>query len=189
MSAISYNLNIPDGPNNPSDDQPLMKINTNAIDTILAVDHVSFNANNGGTHDQVTFSSENTPAAQTDPQSVAFTAQASTLTPTKGSSSNIAQLFYRNFNSIFPLSAIKAFGLITAGPTLTSSFNADSVAFVGPQTWEVTLTTGATIGTNVIVFVTSSAGNVGQWTFTANKLSITNGAILGGEVSFVILQI
>jgi hypothetical protein len=47
---ITYNVNIPDAPNNPSNDQPLMKTNTNAIDTILGVNHVSFKLNNGGKH-------------------------------------------------------------------------------------------------------------------------------------------
>ena len=58
---VTYNKNIPDGPNNPSVDQPKMKVNTNAVDQILAVDHVSFNANGGGWHKQVTFASNNVP--------------------------------------------------------------------------------------------------------------------------------
>lgn len=47
---VAYNRDIPDAPNNPSTDQPLMKINTNAIDTLIAVDHISFNATDGGYH-------------------------------------------------------------------------------------------------------------------------------------------
>jgi len=59
--TISYNLDIPDGPNNPSNDQPKMKVNTNAIDSWTAVDHVRFSASPAGTHKQVTFSSNNVP--------------------------------------------------------------------------------------------------------------------------------
>jgi hypothetical protein len=58
MSSISYNPNIPNAPNNPSNDQPLMQENTNAIQTIWAVDHISFNSGAGltsGHHSQVTF--------------------------------------------------------------------------------------------------------------------------------------
>jgi hypothetical protein len=58
MSSISYNVNIPNAPNNPSNDQPLMQENTNAIQTIWAVDHISFNSGAGlssGHHTQVTF--------------------------------------------------------------------------------------------------------------------------------------
>ena len=47
---VAYNRDIPDAPNNPSVDQPKMKTNTNSIDTILAVDHISFNATDGGYH-------------------------------------------------------------------------------------------------------------------------------------------
>jgi hypothetical protein len=65
-SAITYNLNIPASGNNPSDDQPLMDVNTNAVNTILAVNHYSFNETNGGKHFQVdmpTQGAEPTPAS------------------------------------------------------------------------------------------------------------------------------
>jgi len=48
--SFTYNRDIPDAPNNPSADQPDMKINTNSIDDLIAVDHVSFNTLNGGYH-------------------------------------------------------------------------------------------------------------------------------------------
>lgn len=47
---MSYTLDIPNAPNNPSKDQPLMKANTNAINTLIGVDHVSFNTANSGYH-------------------------------------------------------------------------------------------------------------------------------------------
>jgi len=53
MTAIDYNNDIPDSPNNPSDDQPLMKENTNAISQYVAVDHVAFGTNGSGHHQQV----------------------------------------------------------------------------------------------------------------------------------------
>ena len=53
MPLYSYNLNIPDAPNNPSSDQPLMKTNTNNIDAIIDEDHYSFDEANGGLHRQV----------------------------------------------------------------------------------------------------------------------------------------
>lgn len=40
---MSYTLNIPGANNNPSQDQPLMRDNTNAIDSLINVDHVKFN--------------------------------------------------------------------------------------------------------------------------------------------------
>ena len=66
--SISYNLNIPNGPDNPSTDQPNMKTNTNSISSFVAVDHVGFNTgagNTSGRHLQVTFDSDNVPSLPT----------------------------------------------------------------------------------------------------------------------------
>lgn len=54
MPLFSYNNDIPDAPNNPSNDQPKMKVNTNSIDSIIDVDHYSFETNSDGWHKQVT---------------------------------------------------------------------------------------------------------------------------------------
>lgn len=64
--TFNYTRDIPDGPHNPSSDQPPMKVNTNAIDDILAVDHVSFNAANGGIHKQVNMANEASPTRLAD---------------------------------------------------------------------------------------------------------------------------
>lgn len=53
MPVITYNLGIPDAPNNPSDDQPLMKTNTNSINQWNDVDHYTFSNSNAGKHKQV----------------------------------------------------------------------------------------------------------------------------------------
>lgn len=50
MANYDYNTGIPNGPNNPSDDQPLMLINTNSIPGLVAEDHNGFGINNGGFH-------------------------------------------------------------------------------------------------------------------------------------------
>jgi hypothetical protein len=54
LSDYAYNLNIPNGPNNPSNDQPLMQTNANNIASIFGEDHVGFNSSNqrGGCHNQ-----------------------------------------------------------------------------------------------------------------------------------------
>lgn len=51
--TFTYNRDIPDAPNNPSNDQPLMKTNTNSTDDLIAVNHYSFNVANGGKHKKV----------------------------------------------------------------------------------------------------------------------------------------
>ena len=54
MPTFNYTNDIPEATHNPSTDQPDMKINTNSIDSIIAVDHYSFEeANLDGTHRQV----------------------------------------------------------------------------------------------------------------------------------------
>lgn len=62
MSTFSYNTGVPATNNSPSVDQPEMQINTASINSILAVDHVSFNTAGGGRHNQVTFNANNPPS-------------------------------------------------------------------------------------------------------------------------------
>lgn len=51
--SFPINVNIPNGPNNPSDDQPEMKTNFGNISGFLSVDHVSPGATFNGIHKQV----------------------------------------------------------------------------------------------------------------------------------------
>jgi hypothetical protein len=53
MTNFPYNLNIPNGPDNPSADQPGMQENTNSISGLIAIDHIGFGLNGGGLHNQV----------------------------------------------------------------------------------------------------------------------------------------
>lgn len=53
MPFFSYNDNIPDAPNNPSNDQPKMKENFNSIDSIIDTDHYSFETNLDGYHKDI----------------------------------------------------------------------------------------------------------------------------------------
>lgn len=63
MPLITYTRDIPDANNNPSADQPDMKINNNNIDTIIDVDHFSFNDTNfSGIHKQVRLRDQPAPA-------------------------------------------------------------------------------------------------------------------------------
>jgi hypothetical protein len=56
-----YTDDIPASGNNPSVDQPKMKVNTNSIDSLIAVDHISFNTDGSGIHKQVTLLNESAP--------------------------------------------------------------------------------------------------------------------------------
>ncbi len=196
MPLFSYNRDIPDGPNNPSVDQPKMKINTNSTDDLIDVDHFSFDESNGGYHRQVTVATKNTPVAQTDPSSVIFTAQASTLTQTTASATNIAQEFYRNQNGIFLTNPIRAFvkvSVANAGVvTIINAFNISSVSSNGTRTViTINLTAGATNGTNYLVIFNQYNGGTITTTTNANQVLVTYNPALpsGSLVSFVILQV
>lgn len=51
--SFTATRDIPNEPDNPSDDQPIMKTNNNSFIGIWDVDHVGFGQNNGGTHNVV----------------------------------------------------------------------------------------------------------------------------------------
>lgn len=53
MTFRAYTSGIPDGPNNPSQDQPKMKINNDNIPLLIATDHYGFNDNFGGYHNKI----------------------------------------------------------------------------------------------------------------------------------------
>ncbi len=72
MPVITYNLGIPDAPNNPSDDQPLMKTNTNAINALIQLDHFTFADANAGWHKQVTLTNESAPGIPAGTNGVLF---------------------------------------------------------------------------------------------------------------------
>lgn len=61
MPNFTYTKQIPDGPHNPSADQPLMKVNTNSTNDIIDVDHYTFNNSNGGLHKQSTYVAQTVP--------------------------------------------------------------------------------------------------------------------------------
>lgn len=148
--TFTFNTAIPAANNNPSVDQPDMLINNQSTDGILNVDHISFNAMNGGQHKQITFNNKNIPGAQTDPQSVLYT--------NSGTASSVSQQFYRNQNGIFQVSPIKAWAFVnSAGGIIASqSLNVSSIVPAGTGRYNVTLTANAVNSTNFAVLVTAT---------------------------------
>lgn len=71
---FTYNRDIPFDDDDPSVDQPDMKENTNNIDDLIAVDHVSFNTNKGGIHNTVRMPDQtgNTPISLGDGNGVLY---------------------------------------------------------------------------------------------------------------------
>lgn len=72
MPNFTYTTNIPAASHNPSADQPIMQTNTNSIDSLIQVDHYSFNDNNGGYHKQVNLVNEANPGTPAGVGSVLF---------------------------------------------------------------------------------------------------------------------
>ena len=194
--VIAYTKNIPDAPNNPSADQPAMKVNTNSIDTIIAVDHYTFADASSGTHKQVTLSGKNSAGAQTDPSSSIYTAS--------GTASTVADLQYRNQNGIFPLSTIRAWGTF-AGATGTiissQSVNVTSVVRNSAGTYTITLTANAVNSANIAVLLSSTASGsstsisatynvTGTGTFQILTRAPASGALQDcTAVTFVVMQL
>jgi hypothetical protein len=63
MGLISYTLGIPNGPDNPSNDQPNMKTNNDNIAAFVAIDHQPFDVNNSGYHTDVHMIPQSPPVA------------------------------------------------------------------------------------------------------------------------------
>jgi hypothetical protein len=63
--TFTYNINVPNGPNDPADDQPQMLTNTVSISNLIAVDHIGFNVPEGGLHKQVTMNNQTPPGIGT----------------------------------------------------------------------------------------------------------------------------
>lgn len=111
MPFLDYNENIPDAPNNPSNDQPLMKTNTNSISTWTGVDHFGFENNLGGYHTVVHLSTQGAhPGA--DPAPVAGTGEVYTKTLTAGG--DTALFFQSASGKVFQLTTSLA---PSPGPT------------------------------------------------------------------------
>jgi len=198
MSMFTYNRDIPDAPNNPSNDQPKMQVNTNSTQDLIAVDHVSFNLSPGGTHKQATFSSKNAAGAQVDPQSVLYTGD--------GTASTVANLLFRNQNAIFPINTVRAWGFVngaTGAVVNNQSVNVASVVRNSAGNYTVTLTANAVTTADFAILVSSTSNTsaptrlvyssyaiTGIGTFTLKFDQLANGT--GQDVtsfSFQVLQI
>ena len=190
------NVSIPNGPNQPRNDQPGMKTNFNNINGFLSVDLVAPGTNVGGKgagfHKQVTYFNQNLPAAQTDPQSVGFTANASALGGNaQGSASTIVQQFYRNQLGTFHAVPVKAFGFITTPNTRSNTFNVTSITRTGLGIYTVVLATGATNSVNYAILVSASRSAGGLAVFPTYSITNTStfdlnfNAVSGGNVVFI----
>lgn len=174
MTTFTYTDDIPNSPNNPSNDQPIMKVNTNSVSGLIAVDHVGFNASGGGQHEQVTFNSNNVPSVPTSPP-VLFTNNDAFGTPQlffySGNSSKTSDQYKLGTNgSTYAMGGIIIkWGVITVTAginTITYSALSPAISSFPNATFSVVLSqyAGAVTANNVITSFNNSS-----FTFTTNS--------------------
>lgn len=150
-----FNNTIPAAANDPSVDQSDMLANNVATDGILAVDHIGFNAANGGTHLQVHL------PIYTNPAVINGSATEGSVVFGAAGVADIAhaQLKFKQPNGTFPLSTVRAYGFIngtTGAINASQSFNVSSVVKNSTGFFTVTLVANVTTGTNFGVLVSNS---------------------------------
>ncbi len=208
---MSYpiDVTIPNPNNNPADDCPKIRTNFGNIASFLEVDHVAAGSIGNGFHEQVTYYTENPPAllpvesvgANT---SIGFTGnlQAPTGVLVGRASvpaSPIAQLFYANQNNVFPMMAIRAFGLINTPNIVANGFNVSSITKNSVGNYTVVLQTNATNGVNFAILITCTLSPVQVTidnyaitednTFTITFVNINKVFADPTSFSFLVLQV
>lgn len=96
MPNYTYTRGIPNGPNNPSADQPIMQTNANSTDSILDIDLYGFNDNNGGLHQKSTYvvqGSDPVPVNTDGSQGIVYSKAVS----------GIAEIFINRYGSATPV--------------------------------------------------------------------------------------
>lgn len=196
MPNFTYNRDIPDAPNNPSNDQPPMKVNTNSTDDLINEDHYSFNDNNGGLHKQARIINLLAiPAALSAGMGTLYTKLAtssgvnteSNIFFTPDNSGNEYQITRPITGSFASFSQIGAFGTVTAGYTMAAGWtffpggmlfqyaNVIRAAGISPSTIVVTFPVQFSTA-NIVISITpicaiGGTGQVHTASLQANTLS------------------
>lgn len=176
MSSFPFTNTIPAANNSPSNDQPLMLINNQSTASLLAIDHIGFNAAFGGDHLQMhlpQFSTSNTAvSSQANQGSVIYTAAGT-------ADSTHAQCFFKidNAQLNFLLSGIRAFALVdnTGAIVASQSLNISSITRNSAGDFTVNLTTNAVTSANYLVLISSRQTGSGEFV-VGNTSSLSTGS-------------
>ncbi len=203
-----FNDQIPAAANSPSVDQNDMLINNQSTNSILAVDHFTFNDEFGGNHLQM-----HLPRYSTSSSIVNGTATQGSVLYSKAGTADAAhaQLFFKTPNNDLLISGVRAFAYAntTGGINGSQSMNVTSIVPGAPGVFAVTLTANAVTTTDFLILVSSQLTGVGQFsigdylitgigTFTLNFSNLFIGAGLGPvtgtrgnppNFSFIVIQI
>jgi len=105
MPFYIYSDDIPFATNNPSVDQPKMQTNTNSIDSLINIDHVSFNDNLGGYHRVI---HQQKAPGNVDPAKIDLTGQIYVKDVTNGTTTDQSLFFESGGGRVTQLTAFSA---------------------------------------------------------------------------------
>lgn len=154
--SFTFSTTIPAAANNPSVDQPDMLQNNVATNGILAVDHITFNAANGGNHLQMHL------PGFTNPSVVNGGASDGSVIYSAAGVADVtrAQIYYKNAHALqIPLSPIKAFGCFDSAGTLLNGMNLTVSAHGSTGVYTLDIPANILTGTNYSI-ITSTGINL-----------------------------
>lgn len=156
MTFQTYNLNIPNPPNNPSIDVPNMQTNTNSIANLWLQDHFGFNDSLGGDHKQISMpviAGGSIPSGRTVSEATLYPKTATVSNP----STSESEVFYTPDNSG------KEYQLTR---TITLSY--------------------ALFGTNTNNYTGSDVNLTGGWTFLPGNILLQYGTVIAKNTDSII---
>ena len=194
--TITYINGIPATNDNPSVDQPNMQLNTDAITTYVAIDHIPFNSDTApnGMHAKVTF-----PLATSDPS--LSNSQTQIYPKTFGSTTTYLETYEavktsagNQINGYAPIvKAMAMFTCVGAGFPATLSLitnslavNVASVSQTDTQHLIVTFTTALPYATYYVFFFNNPGFTVVRSTGSFT-LSIASGSLSGDTIGFMVI--
>lgn len=193
--SFSFDDTIPAANNNPSFDQPVMLQNNVSNQGIWTVDHIGFNAANGGTHAQLNF-------AGFGSSTLLGPAPASLVYPAAGVADTAnAQLYFKNSDGTFPISLIRACGYFSNGAIVIGSqqVNVSSVVHTSTGIYTISLVANA-VTSNAFIITALADSSVpslavkyhitGIGTFQLQFFATTTMTLTDpNNFSFIVLQI
>src|SRR5690606_599913 len=135
MPTYTFFPNIPQPTDDPSVSQAQLLQNFQSIRDWNETDHYAFGTGNDGWHKQLNF-----PAVGTLPSFTGF--QSGVVTAAGTASPTSAQIFFKNSESTYPLSSIRAFGVVTVAGSLVSGYGVASISHPSTGSYSITLNSG-----------------------------------------------
>lgn len=161
MTQFDFFPAIPATNNSPSVDQPNMQTNNQSTNDILAIDHITFNAANGGTHKQVTIVATQSAPSVVSPQGIITT---QTVTN--------SELFYSNNQKNVALTntlltASSGQGMMPGGLQIRAA----SATGTASSSQSISFSTAFPTGCLAVVVSYSGGGSLGGQTCSAGTLT------------------